>query len=174
MAQILNSLLGHFARPKQVIVVREDSFVYLDAKTANILYAIAEAVLGPDFMKKSPTFMEIVDDYLNFQRRSQREAFMQALLLIENALFNLTVGRRLQGFSHMSIAERRALLDRLRASEKQFLRNLYAAFVNISASTYYSQEATWPDIQYEGVSVDHPELLQIPRWRPKDSRPVET
>jgi len=79
-------------------------------------------------------------------------------------------------FVRGDIGDRRAVLDKLRVSKKDLHRNLYAAFVNVSAATYYASPATWPDIQYEGVSVDHPEILDRPPpvpWRPADPRPIE-
>jgi hypothetical protein len=66
-------------------------------------------------------------------------------------------------------------LEKLRASNLGQSRNIYAAFVNVSASTYYASDLTWPGLGYPGVSVDHPEILKqdpVP-WRPGDSRPIE-
>ena len=76
----------------------------------------------------------------------------------------------------MSLAERQKTLEQLRSSKQQQGRNIYAAFVNVSASTYYASELTWPDLGFAGVSVDHPEILNQPPpipWRPTDPRPVE-
>jgi hypothetical protein len=47
--------------------------------------------------------------------------------------------------------------------------------VNVSASTFYASELTWPDLNYKGVSVDHPKILeQQPPidWRPDDPRKI--
>ena len=79
-------------------------------------------------------------------------------------------------FSHLSLDDRRKILEKLRSSSQQLRRNIYAAFVNVSASTYYSSELTWTDLDYKGVSVDHPEILaQTPPipWRPDDLREIE-
>ena len=151
---------------------------HLDLKTALILFAVAEAVLGENFLQKAPKFLETVDDYLNYQRPAQREAFLTALLLAETRLFNFIVGGNPKPFSHQTIAQRRKTLEQLRASKKQQGRNIYAAFVNVSASTYYASDLTWPDLGYPGVSVDRPGILNIPPgqpvpWRPDDPRPVE-
>jgi hypothetical protein len=176
VAQVLNTFLGLFAHPRRVIAIDESKLKYLDGRTAHILFAVGEAVLGENFMEKAPHFIDTIDEYLAYQRRANREALMQALLLAENPTFMLLVGGHLRGFSHMSIAERQGILEKLRDSDKTLRRNLYAAFVNVSASTYYSSPLTWPDIQYKGVSVDHPEILTNPPpipWRPKDLRPVE-
>jgi hypothetical protein len=176
MAGILDSFLNLLARPKKRSEVKVDNLEHLSEKTAYILFAVAEAVLGENFLQKAPNLIETVDDYLSYQRKAQREQFINALLLAENAGFNLIVGGSLRGFSHMTIEDRRKILESLRGSDRELRRNLYAAFVNVSASTYYASDLTWPDLQYKGVSVDHPEILNtsppIP-WRPKDPRPVE-
>ena len=174
MAGILNAT----ARPKKRAEVNVRGLECLTEKTAYILFAVAEAVLGEGFLQKAPKFIETVDDYLHYQRRAQREQFLQALLLAETPGFNFLVGGKLRGFSHMSIKDRREILEKLRGSDRELRRNIYAAFVNVSASTYYASDLTWPDLGYDGVSVDHPEILNIPPgqpvpWRPKDPRPVE-
>ena len=67
-------------------------------------------------------------------------------------------------------------LEHLDKSGTEQNRNIYAAFVNVSAATFYASELTWPDLGYPGVSVDHPEILNHPPpipWRPGDPRPVE-
>lgn len=176
MAQILNTILGVFVSPKHVAPIDESKLEYLDGKTAHILFAVAEAVLGENFLQKAPQFIYTIDDYLAYQRRSTREVFTQALLLVEQPAFNLLVGGKLRSFSYMSIKDRQSIFDKLRDSKQQLRRNLYAAFVNTSAATYYASPNTWPDIQYDGVSVDHPEILNRPPpipWRPTDTRPVE-
>jgi hypothetical protein len=105
----------------------------------------------------------------------QREQFLTALRLMETTI-PLTVGGTLKHYSHLSLADRRKILEKLRSSTLELRRNIYAAFVNVSASTYYSSDLTWPDINYQGVSVDHPNILNrqppIP-WRPDDPRPIE-
>jgi hypothetical protein len=170
-------VLGFLVNPKKVVAIDEGKLQNLDGKTAHILFAVGEAVLGENFLQKSPRFIETIDDYLSYQRRGNREALTQALLIAENPAFNLLVGGKLRGFSHMSITERQSILDKLRDSDQQLRRNLYAAFVNASAATYYGSPETWPDIQYDGVSVDHPQILNQPPpipWRPKDARPVDS
>jgi len=147
----------------------------LNRKTALILFAVAEAVLGEGFLARAPRFIETVDDYLNYQRTAQREQFLFALLIAETIL-GLTVGGTFRHFSHLSLADRRKILEKLRSSSQPLRRNIYAAFVNVSASTYYASELTWADLNYKGVSVDHPEILtQLPPipWRPQDPRPIE-
>lgn len=175
MAGILSSALALSARPKKRAEVTQTTFDCLNKKTALILFAIAEAVLGEGFLPKAPKFVETVDDFLNYQRPAQRDQFLLALLIAETT-FGLTIGGQFKGFSHLSLSERREILEKLRGSSQMLRRNIYAAFVNVSASTYYSSELTWPDIGYSGVSVDHPEILNqsppIP-WRPTDPRPIE-
>lgn len=176
MAQLLNSALGLLARPRKRAEVKTDGLECLTEKTALILFAAAEAVLGEGFLRKCPKFIETVDDYLHYQRRAQREDFLNALLLAETPSFSLLVAGRLRGFSHQSLGERRDFLERLRGSDREVRRNIYAALVNVSAATYYASELTWPDIGYAGVSVDHPELLNRPPpvpWRPPDTRPIK-
>lgn len=171
MAGIL-SLLAH---PKERSEVTATTFDCLNRETALILFAVAEAVLGEGFLLKAPRFIETVDDFLNYQRPAQREQFLLALMITETTL-PLTVGGMSRHFSHLSIADRRKILEKLRSSSQQLRRNIYAAFVNVSASTYYASELTWPDLNYKGVSVDHPEILnQQPPidWRPDDTRPIE-
>jgi hypothetical protein len=176
VAQLLNSALAALARPRKRPEVKVKGLECLTEKTAYILFAVAEAVLGEGFLRKCPKFIETVDDYLHYQRRAQREDFLNALLLAETPSFSLLVAGRLRGFSHQSLKERRDVLERLRGSDREVRRNIYAAFVNVSAATYYASDLTWPDIGYTGVSVDHPEILNrrppVP-WRPADSRPVE-
>ncbi|MDQ3803676.1 MAG: hypothetical protein M3416_07590 [Acidobacteriota bacterium] len=176
MAQLLNSALAALARPRRRPEVKVDGLECLTEKTAYILFAVAEAVLGEGFLRKCPGFVETVDDYLHYQRRAQREDFLNALLLAETPSFSLLVAGRLRGFSHQSVKERRDILERLRASDREVRRNIYAAFVNVSAATYYASELTWPDIGYAGVSVARPEILDRPPpvpWRPDDPRPIE-
>ena len=175
MAGILSSALNASANPKQRSEVTLSNFDCLNKKTALILFAVAEAVLGEKFLLKAPKFIETVDDYLNYQRSAQREQFLFALLIAETT-FGLTIGGKFQSFSHLSVAERRQILEKLRSSKQQLRRNIYAAFVNVSASTYYASDLTWPDLGYPGVSVDHPEILNQPPpvpWRPTDPRPIE-
>ena len=175
MAGILESALNAKANPKQRSEVTLSKFECLNKKTALILFAVAEAVLGENFLRKAPKFIETVDDYLNYQRPAQREQFLLALLIAETT-FGLTIGGKFESFSHLSIADRRRILEKLRASRQQLRRNIYAAFVNVSASTYYASDLTWPDLGYAGVSVDHPEILNHPppiAWRPTDPRPIE-
>lgn len=173
--RFLIGLFGLFAHPKKVIDVDEKALRHLDGKTAHILYAVAEAVIGEDFRAKVPNFIPMIDDYLGYQRQTQRELLSAGLLLVENAFFNYRRGGRLHGFSHLSLADRQVLLGRLKASDREQDLNLYAACVNISASAYYASPATWGEILYDGVSVEHPELLtQMPvPWRPNDPRPIE-
>lgn len=176
MAGVLKSTLNATANPKQRSEVTLTNFECLNKKTALILFAVAEAVLGENFLLKAPKFIETVDDYLNYQRPAQREQFLLALLIAETT-FGLTIGGKFESFSHLSIAERRRILEKLRGSKQQLRRNIYAAFVNVSASTYYASDLTWPDLGYAGVSVDHPEILNQPPpipWRPTDPRPIET
>lgn len=175
MAGILSSTLHHAANPRRRSEVKLGQLECLSEKTALILFAVAEAVLGTGFLKKAPKFIETVDDHLNYQRPAQREQFLLALLIAETSLFSLFSGAPPKPFSHLSLADRRQVLEKLRASRRQQSRNIYAAFVNVSASTYYASDLTWPDLGYPGVSVDHPELLDeepVP-WRPGDPRPVE-
>ena len=176
MAGILSSALNASANPKQRSEVTASKFDCLNKKTALILFAAAEAVLGEGFLLKAPKFIETVDDFLNYQRPAQREQFLLALLIAETT-FGLTIGGTLKSFSHLSISERRQILEKLRSSKQQLRRNIYAAFVNVSASTYYASDLTWPDLGYAGVSVDHPEILNQPPpipWRKSDPRPIET
>jgi len=170
------SILHALANPKRRAEVKPAGLDHLNDKTALILFAVAEAVLGENFLQKCPKFIETVDDYLNYQRPAQRQEFNTVLLIAETRLFNLIVGGNLRPFSHLSLADRRKVLDRLRSSDREQSRNIYAAFVNVSAATFYASDLTWPDLGYPGVSVDHPEILDgqppIP-WRPGDPRPVE-
>lgn len=171
MAGILSAL----AHPKERSEVTTTTFDCLNRETALILFAVAEAVLGEGFLTKAPRFIETVDDFLNYQRPAQREQFLLALLITETTL-PLTVGGMTRHFSHLSLADRRKTLEKLRSSGIQLRRNIYAALVNVSASTFYASELTWPDLKYPGVSVDHPEILEQPPpipWRPDDPRPIE-
>jgi len=168
-------ILSSLAHPKERSEVTATTFDCLNRETALILFAVAEAVLGEGFLAKAPRFIETVDDFLNYQRPAQREQFVLALLITETTM-PLTVGGMTRHFSHLSIADRRKILEKLRSSSLQLRRNIYAALVNVSASTYYSSELTWVDLNYKGVSVDHPEILeQQPPidWRPDDPRPIE-
>ena len=162
--------------PKKRVELKHGKLENLNDKTARILFAVAEAVLGENFLLKAPKFIETVDDYLNYQRPAQRDQFLTVLLLAETRIFNFIVGGNLKAFSHMSLAERQKTLEELRSSPQQQGRNIYVAFVNVSASTYYASDLTWPDLNFAGVSVDHPEILNrlppIP-WRPTDPREIE-
>jgi hypothetical protein len=168
-------VLSFLAHPRERSEVTATTFDCLNRETALILFAVAEAVLGEGFLVKAPRFIETVDDYLNYQRPAQREQFLLALLILETTM-PLTVGGMTRHFSHLSMDDRRKILEKLRSSSQQLRRNIYAAFVNVSASTYYSSELTWIDLDYKGVSVDHPEILtQTPPipWRPDDLREIE-
>jgi hypothetical protein len=176
VAQVLNAILGAFAWPRKGAEINESRLEYLDGKTAQILFAVAEAVLGENFLREAPEFIYTVDEYMAFQRQGNRDAFTQALLLAESPAFNLLNGGGLHSFSRMSIKDRQGVLSRLSASDRDLHRNLYVAFVNVSAATFYASPAVWPRIRYDGVSVDHPEILNGPPpvpWRPGDPRPVE-
>lgn len=180
MAGLLKTL-RNVANPRKRPEVALGPLECLDEKTALILFAVAEAVLGEGFLKKAPKLIETVDDYLNYQRAAQRDQFLLALLITEVRLLTLFSGAPPVPFSHLSLADRRKVLEKLRASSQQQSRNIYAAFVNVSASTYYASDLTWPDLGYPGVSVDHPEILDHPQpspakpvpWRPEDPRRVE-
>ena len=180
MAGLLKTL-RKAANPRKRAELTLGTLECLDEKTALILFAVAEAVLGEGFLKKAPKFIETVDDYLNYQREAQRDQFLLALVIVEIRLVDLFSGAPLQPFSHLSLANRRKVLERLRGSSQQQSRNIYAAFVNVSASTFYASDLTWPDLDYPGVSVAHPEILDHPQptpakpvpWRPDDLRPVE-
>jgi hypothetical protein len=175
MAAVLSSALNDLANPKQRSEVTQTNFDCLNKKTALILFAVAEAVLGKGFLLKAPRFIETVDDFLNYQRAAQRDQVLFALLIAETTL-GLTLGGSFKSFSHLSIDDRRKILEKLRKSNIALHRNIYAAFVNVSASTYYSSDLTWPDLGYAGVSVDHPEILNQPPpipWRPEDPRPID-
>ncbi len=168
-------ILGALAHPKERSEVTATTFDCLSRETALILFAVAEAVLGEGFLAKAPRFIETVDDFLNYQRKAQRDQFLLALLITETTL-PLTVSGMTRHFSHLSLADRRKILEKLRSSSQELRRNIYAAWVNVSASTYFASELTWPDLNYKGVSVDHPEILnQLPPipWRPDDPRPIE-
>ena len=176
MEGILTSVMHASANPKKRSEMTVTTFDCLDQKTALILFAVAEAVLGEGFLVKAPRFIETVDDFLNYQRPAQRDQFLLALLIAETTYGPLIAGN-LKSFSHLSLADRRKILEKLRSSSQELRRNIYAAFVNVSASTYYASDLTWPDIGYAGVSVDHPEILNhappIP-WRPDDPRPIDS
>jgi len=175
VAGILSSALNAKANPKQRSEVTATTFDCLNKKTALILFAVGEAVLGENFLLKAPRFIETVDDFLNYQRPAQRDQFLLALLIAETT-FGLTLGGSFRSFSHLSIEDRRKILEKLRSSSQELRRNIYAAFVNVSASTYYASDLTWPDLGFTGVSVDHPEILNQPPpipWRPDDPRPIE-
>ena len=175
MAELLK-LLNKIAKPKKRAEVNHGKLENLDEKTALILFAVAEAVLGENFLRKAPKFIETVDDYLNYQRPTQRDQFLTALLSVETGIFKIIVGVNTTRFSHKSLADRQKTLEKLRSSKRQQGRNIYAAFVNVSASTYYASDLTWPDLGYEGVSVDHPEILNQPPPPPgrrNDRRPIE-
>jgi hypothetical protein len=171
----LLKILNDAAKPRKRAGFKPGPLEHLNEKTALILFAAAEAVLGEGFLEKAPRLIETVDDHLNYQRPAQRRQFLLALLIVEMRLFSLLSGAPPKPFSHLSLAQRRQVLESLRASRRQQSRNIYAALVNVSASTYYSSDLTWPDIGYPGVSVDHPEILnQHPApWRPDDPRPIE-
>src|SRR5215207_2482972 len=100
MAGILN-VLHAAANPKSRPEVKPAKLDHLDKKTALILFAVAEAVLGENFLEKCPKFIETVDDYLNYQRPAQREQFLVALLLAETRLFNLVAAGNPRAFSHL-------------------------------------------------------------------------
>lgn len=172
LSAALNALMAT-VNPKKRSEVTQTTFENLNKKTALILFAVAEAVLGEGFLLKAPRFIETVDDFLNYQKRAQREQFVLAFLVTEK-IPALTIGK-LQHFSHLSLADRRKVLDKLRSGSQQ-QRNIYAALINVSAATYYSSDLSWPDLNYPGVSVDHPEILNQPPpipWRPTDPRPIE-
>ena len=87
-----------------------------------ILFAVAEAVLGEGFLQKAPRFIETVDDFLNYQRPAQRDQFLFALLIAETT-FGLTLGGSFKTFSHLSIEDRRKILEKLRKSTTALHRN---------------------------------------------------
>jgi hypothetical protein len=171
----LRKKLNAITDPKKRAEVNHGKLENLNDNTALILFAIAEAVLGENFLRKAPKFIETVDDYLNYQRPAQRDLFLRALRALESGTLKIFVGVNTRRFSHKSLADRQKILEELRSSKREG-PNIYAAFVNVSASTYYASDLTWPDLGYEGVSVDHPEILNRPPpppWRRNDLRPIE-
>jgi len=174
MAGILTKI-NTLTNPKKRSEVTATQFDCLNKKAALILFAAAEAVLGEGFLAKAPKFIETVDDYLNYQRPAQRDQFLLALFFIETTIPLTTIGS-IKHYSHLSIEDRRKILEKLRSSTLEINRNIYAAFVNVSAATYYASDLTWPDLGYPGVSVEHREILNQPPpvpWRPTDPRPIE-
>ena len=169
--------------PKKLIQIDESKLKFLHPDTAYILFAAAEAVVGDTLRLKVPNFIPMIDDYVGYQRRSQRETLKQGMDAMEGFVVRIFFAHSLRGFSHLSLADRQKVLGRMSQSKVQQFRNLYAACVNIAASAYYASEATWPEIHYAGVSVDHPEILggtpppppspQPVPWRTNDPRPVE-
>lgn len=172
----LRNEMNAITDPKKRAEVKHGQLENFNDKTALILFAVAEAVLGEGFLEKAPKFIDTVDDYLNYQRPSQRDQLLRALRALEaGVLLKIFVGVNTRGFSHKSLADRQKILEKLRSSKNQG-PNIYAAFVNVAASTYYSSDLTWADIDYAGVTVDHPEILKRPPpipWRPDDDRPIE-
>lgn len=170
-------LLNFFIHPKKLVQIDESKLRHLNEKTAYILFALAEAVVGEDLRTKVPNFVMMIDDYLGYQRRAQRETLNNGLLIVESTIVAIVFGRGLRGFTHLTLDRRRRVLENMRESRVQQFRNLYAAAVNISASAYYASPATWGDIMYDGVSVDHPSILTGPPppvpWRRNDPRPIE-
>src|SRR6476659_7469909 len=128
MAALLTPALIAAANPKDRSELTQTEFDCLNRKTALILFAVAEAVLGEGFLLKAPRFIETVDDYLNYQREAQREQFLFALLIAETTL-GLTIGKISPQCSHLPIADRRKILEKLRSSSQPLQRNIYAAFV---------------------------------------------
>jgi hypothetical protein len=169
--------------PKKLVEIDESKLKFLEPDTAYVLFAAAEAVVGDTLRLKVPNFIPMIDDYVGYQRRAQRDALRQGMKAMEGLIVSVFFGRTLRGFSHLTIAERQRVLERMSRSGVQQFRNLFAACVNIAASAYYASEATWAEIHYAGVSVDHPEILggtppppPSPRpvpWRTNDPRPVE-
>ena len=168
--------------PKKLIQIDESKLKFLEPDTAYVLFAAAEAVVGDTLRLKVPNFIPMIDDYVGYQRRSQREALKQGMDAMEGLIVRIFFAHSLRGFSHLSLADRQRVLGRMSQSRVQQFRNLYAACVNIAASAYYASEATWPEIHYAGVSVDHPEILggtpppplppdPVP-WRKTDDRPI--
>ena len=97
MAGLLETL-NELANPKKRAEVIHGQLEHLNDKTALILFAVAEAVLGEKFLLKAPKFIETVDDYLNYQRPAQRDQFLTALLLAETRIFNFIVGGNPRAF----------------------------------------------------------------------------
>src|ERR1044072_3458164 len=105
MAALLTPALIAAANPRNRSEVTQTKFDCLNRKTALILFAVAEAVLGEGFLQKAPRFIETVDDFLNYQRAAQRDQFLFALLIAETT-FGLTIGGSCQCFSHVAIDDR--------------------------------------------------------------------
>ena len=63
--------------PNKLISIDESKLKFLDPDSAYILFAVAEAVIGEQLRVKVPNFIPMIDDYVGFQRRSQREALAQ-------------------------------------------------------------------------------------------------
>src|ERR1700755_230253 len=103
VAQILNAILGVFAWPRRGAQIDESRLEYLDGKTAQILFAVAESVLGENFLKEAPELIYTVDEYMAYQRQGNRDAFTQALLLAESPGFNLLNGGGLGSLSRTPV-----------------------------------------------------------------------
>ena len=172
-------------RPKEYVKITDAELNHLDKKTAQILCAVGEAVIGADFAtiigggqgKQAgfKAFVLDVDNSMNYFREENRDDLVTGLRILEirltRYLFLVRYGSK--DFSRLPLAQRQELFRRLAAHDGQTQRQAYGGLVNIASSFFYGHENSWKEIQYEGVSVDKQDVLKDHRWRPNDPRPTK-
>ena len=151
----------------------------LSPRRAQVLCALAEAFIGADFSHLVPfrRFVLDVDDLMNYQTEETREDLLTGLGAIQSMTLRLIgLGLWPPGwgkFTHLKLERRERLLGKLKQGTSSNQRNFYLGFNNLICGAFYGDDGAWPELLYEGVSVDDQCLLQGHRWRPSDARPVE-
>lgn len=104
------------------------------------------------------------DRILSLVDATALEETKQLLMLLENALPNFLLGRRLSTFTTMSTDAQDAVLTEWQTSRITLRRTGYTALRGLVMAGYFSSQATWAAIGYPGplAGIHDPEA---PVWR---------
>jgi hypothetical protein len=121
----------------------------LNNREFSTLRAFAEAVLPPP-ETSAPVIATCsrVDSEVGWWRAKNQEQVKQLLSLIEDGTRYFLFSWR--AFSDLSLTERRSYLRQWESSRLAFRREAYQALRMLVFFFYYSQDATWKCIGYDG------------------------
>lgn len=172
--------------PKSFVALGKDDAPNLGRERAQVLCALAEAIIGEDFaavIGGGPgkeregylAFIRDIEDYLNYQPRSTVAQLRLGLSVVEVQVKRhvLLVNAGNGDFTRMTLDRRREVLERLRTGTSETQKSFYTGTLRLVSSFYFGHENVFPSLGYAGVSVDNQKVLCGHPWRPNDPTPVE-
>lgn len=173
-------------KPRVFVQLSKDDVPNLGVQRAQVLCALAEAVIDEDFAAKIgggagneeqgfKDFVRDVDNFLNYQPGATVTQLRFALKLIEvQALRHATLTKTGDGdFTRMGLPKRREVLESLKTGNRDLQKTAYTGFLRLVSSFYFGHLNVFGDLGYKGVSVDNQKVLCNHPWRPNDPRKVE-